>query len=173
MTFIPVILGTAREGRQSEKVARFVMAELQKVDDVETKLIDPRDFLVHGAMTRRRDMDSWKDVVTKTDGFVIVIPEYNHGYPGELKILLDAAFDEYKGKTVALCGVSSGRLGGARAVENIKPVLNALHLHVTTGAVYFSNVKTLFDEKDEITDTTYTERLTKLFDELLGHINNS
>ena len=40
--FIPVILGTPRQGRMSEHVARFVLGELSKRDEIETTLIDIR-----------------------------------------------------------------------------------------------------------------------------------
>ena len=40
--FIPVILGTARQGRQSEHVAKFVRAELSNHAGVETELVDVR-----------------------------------------------------------------------------------------------------------------------------------
>jgi NAD(P)H-dependent FMN reductase len=42
--FIPVILGTTRQGRASERVARLVADELGKWIGVETKLIDIRDI---------------------------------------------------------------------------------------------------------------------------------
>ena len=42
--FIPVILGTARQGRQSEHVAHFVFEQTKKHVDVETELIDVRDL---------------------------------------------------------------------------------------------------------------------------------
>lgn len=42
--FIPVILGTARKGRASENVAKFVFGEVSKREDVETELIDLRDL---------------------------------------------------------------------------------------------------------------------------------
>ena len=42
--FIPIILGTAREGRQSEKVAKFVLAETKKHPNITTELLDVRDF---------------------------------------------------------------------------------------------------------------------------------
>src|SRR5437773_12564933 len=42
--FIPVILGTARQGRQSENVGRFVFEETKKRADVETELIDVREL---------------------------------------------------------------------------------------------------------------------------------
>ncbi len=38
--FIPVILGTARQGRRSEHAARFVFEQTKKRADVETELID-------------------------------------------------------------------------------------------------------------------------------------
>jgi NAD(P)H-dependent FMN reductase len=40
--FVPIILGTARQGRQSEHVARFVFEEAEKRAGVETELIDIR-----------------------------------------------------------------------------------------------------------------------------------
>src|ERR1043166_5817172 len=40
--FVPVILGTARQGRQSENVALFVFEQTKKRVDVETELIDVR-----------------------------------------------------------------------------------------------------------------------------------
>src|SRR5436189_53894 len=42
--FIPLILGTARQGSQSENVARFVFEQTQKRADVETELIDVREL---------------------------------------------------------------------------------------------------------------------------------
>jgi NAD(P)H-dependent FMN reductase len=42
--FIPVILGTSRQGRMSEHVAKFVVEEVAKRDGVETELIDIRKF---------------------------------------------------------------------------------------------------------------------------------
>lgn len=61
----------------------------------------------------------------RADGFVLVFPEYNHGYPGALKNILDALKDEWVRKPFAL--VSTGGIsGGMRASENLLPVLQAL-----------------------------------------------
>ena len=53
--YIPVVLGTAREGRQSIKVARFVHAEFLKRAGIETELIDVKDFIFP------RTVPSWED----------------------------------------------------------------------------------------------------------------
>ena len=40
--FIPVILGTARQGRKSEHAARFVFEQAKKRAGIETEFIDVR-----------------------------------------------------------------------------------------------------------------------------------
>ena len=174
MIYIPIILGTSRKERMSEHVARYVHTELSKIKDIETDIIDPRDHITAEtipAWITDEQTEPWKKIAKRADAFIIIVPEYNHGYPGELKILLDSAYkDEYQQKSVALCGVSSGILGGARGVENLKPVLNALYLNVMTEAVYFGQVKDLFDAEGTITDVSYGGRLAKLFEQLLGRL---
>jgi NAD(P)H-dependent FMN reductase len=54
--------------------------------------------------------------------------EYNHSYPGELKMLLDMLFSQYAHKPVGICGVSSGAWGGTRMVEQLRLVCLAFHL---------------------------------------------
>jgi NAD(P)H-dependent FMN reductase len=105
----------------------------------------------------------------KADGLVIVTPEYNHGYPGPLKEMLDALYDEYAKKPVAVCGVSSGGLGGARVVEQIRQVAITLKLVPISEAVYFSNCRELFNEDGSIKDPSYDERCTKMFEELFWY----
>lgn len=116
---IPVLLGTGRDGRASEAVAKAVARELARFG-FSSKLYDVRDF---AATATEKTPPSWARLMKRADGLVIVSPEYNHGYPGELKILLDSAFDEYKRKPCGIVGVSAGVFGGARMMENLIPVL--------------------------------------------------
>jgi NAD(P)H-dependent FMN reductase len=44
--FIPVILGTSRQGRQSEYVARFLVEQVSQRPDVETELVDIRNIAI-------------------------------------------------------------------------------------------------------------------------------
>ena len=127
--FLPVILGTPRQGRKSEHVARFVVSQLEAMPDVETKLIDLRTT----TFPSNDEGEALKDPVfsaemTRMDGLVIVVPEYNHGYPGMLKHALDTNLKEYIHKPVGLCGVSAGPWGGTRVIENLLPVLRELGL---------------------------------------------
>ena len=88
--FIPVILGTTRKGRSSENVARFVFGEVQKHPDVLTELIDLRDLkFTHDDAGESIKDASFSATIQRADGLVLVVPEYNHGYPGLLKHALD------------------------------------------------------------------------------------
>ena len=79
----------------------------------------------------------WRDAIIRADGLVIVTPEYNHGYPGSLKSVLDLLLKEYIHKAVALVGVSSGPWGGTRVIEACVPMVRELGLAVTFSDLNF------------------------------------
>src|SRR2546423_12902200 len=113
--YIPLLLGTARQGRRSEHVANFVLSEMKKRPEIETELIDVRQLKMRldDAGETMKDPEFAKKM-TRADGLAIVTPEYNHGYPGLLKHALDMCLEEYVHKVVGLVGVSAGTLRGAR-----------------------------------------------------------
>lgn len=163
--FIPIILGTAREGRESEKVSSALLEILQKRDDCEVELVDVKDYTSHGytiAAWEENDLTKpWKEIAKRANAFIIVTPEYNHGYPGELKLMLDQAFKEYENKPAFVCSTSSGTFGGTRVVENLTPVLRELSIITTANTLHVSNV-----EKFEV-DEKFTERANKSVDNLI------
>lgn len=140
--FLPVILGTARKGRASEAAAKFVVEQV-KVAGHKTRLVDPRRFLDKPVTngSSKKIQEAYKKLVTNADGFILVVPEYNHGYPGELKLMMDQAYDEYKRKPIGVMGVSAGAIGGARVVDLIRPTLTAYNLVVSNKTHYFTNAK--------------------------------
>ena len=164
--FIPIILGTAREGRRSENVAKFVLSEAKKYG-FKTELIDVKDYTTSSTQTMKKFIkDKLSSTIKKSNGLIIVSPEYNHGYPGELKMFLDNFYEEYFYKPLAICGVSKGVLGGARMVEQLRLVSIELHMIPIREAVYFASVTNLFDAKGIIKDNSYQERLRIMFKEL-------
>lgn len=171
--YIPIILGTAREGRYSEKVAKFVISEIEKNTKIETEIIDVRDYILGHTDNTKSSIQAKRlgDKISRADGFIIVSPEYNHGYPGELKMALDMLYEEYARKPMAICGVSMGGLGGARMVEQLRLVSIEFHMVPIREAVYFSGVTNLFDENGNIKDPLYESRIKTLLEELLWYAN--
>jgi len=165
---IPVILGTARQGRQSENVARFVFQQTRKRADVETELIDVRELPMRldDAGEEMKDA-AFSATIDRCDGIILIVPEYNHGYPGLLKHALDMNLKEYIHKAVGICGVSAGPFGGARVIEALLPVMRELGLVTIFEDVNFGKVGTLFDEHGNLLDQGYVRRVDKFLDELI------
>jgi NAD(P)H-dependent FMN reductase len=168
--YIPIILGTAREGRQSEKVAKFMHQETIKAG-LETEIIDVRDYRIEATDNTEKIPQAKKlaEKIIKADGLIIVSPEYNHGYPGELKMMLDMIYNQYAKKPVGICGVSAGGLGGARMLEQLRLVCVEFRMVPIREAVYFSIVQDLFDNKGVIKDSSYYNRVKKFLDEIIWY----
>lgn len=165
---IPVILGTSRKGRMSAHAARFVTDELRKRDGVTTELIDIAELSmpVNDAGEAVRD-PRFGEAMLHADGLVIVAPEYNHGFPGLLKHVLDSCLKEYIHKPAGLVGVSSGSFGGTRVIQSFLPVLRELGLVSIFWDVNFGNVNSVFAESGELLDPAYVRRTDKFLAELV------
>ncbi len=169
--YIPIILGTAREGRQSEKVAKFMLGEVKKAGH-KSEIIDVRDFKPP-ATDNTEESELAKKLagkITPADALIIVSPEYNHSYPGELKMTLDLLWEQYEKKPLGICGVSSGMIGGARMVEQLRLVSVQLRMLPIFEVLYFPKVQDLFDEKGEIKDKAYSKRVENFLKNLVSYV---
>src|ERR1043166_5931358 len=166
--FIPVILGTARMGRMSLHAARLITGELGKCADVETALIDiaklPLPTNDAGEAIKQPDFST---KMNRADALVVVSPEYNHGYSGLLKHVLDSCLKEYIHKAVGIVGVSAGPWGGTRGIQDLLPVMRELGLVTIFWDVNFSVVQDVFDASGALRDESYLPRIDKFLKELV------
>lgn len=168
--FIPVLLGTPRQNRESENVAKWIYSKVEQRDDVGTQLFDVRDFDLpndHYGTEIGGDFPKWKNAIVKADGLIIVTPEYNHGYPGALKSVLDLLLKEYIHKAVAFVGVSAQVWGGTRVIEAMVPMVRELGLTPIFTDLNFPRVSTQFDDEGKIVDPAYEKRASDFIDELV------
>jgi NAD(P)H-dependent FMN reductase len=166
--FIPVILGTARMGRMSLHVARVVTQEAGKRAGVETELIDITQLPLPTNDAGEAIKDTgYSAKIDRADALIIVSPEYNHGYSGLLKHVLDSCLKEYIHKAVGIVGVSTGPFGGARAIQNLLPVMRELGLVTIFWDVNFSNVQKVFDNEGKLLDEAFIGRTEKFLKELI------
>ncbi len=167
---IPIILGTNRKDRASENVARWVFSKMKEREDIDPQFFDVRDFELpvddYGTAIGPL-FPEWRDAVVTADGLVIVVPEYNHGYPGILKSVMDTLLKEYIHKAVALVGVSAGPWGGTRVIESMVPMVRELGLAITFRDLNFPQVGTKFDAAGNLLDDAYNKRVTGFLDELV------
>jgi len=168
--FIPLILGTPRKNRESENVARWVFSKLEEHDALETRFFDVREFQLPSddyGQAIKDQFPGWRDAILGADGLVIVTPEYNHGYPGSLKSVLDLLLREYVHKAVAFVGVSAGPWGGTRVIEACLPMVRELGLVATFADLNFPGVSAKFDDVGKLLDDAYERRVNDFIDELL------
>jgi len=166
---LPVIIGTPRQGRLTEPAANFVFGEVSKRSDIETELIDIRKIPIRmdDAGEALKDGE-FSATVARADGLILVVPEYNHSFPGLLKHVLDTNLKEYIHKAVGVCGVSAGPFGGARMIQSLLPVLRELGLVTVFSDVYFGTAGKLFDPvTGKITNPAYVGRVEKFLNELV------
>jgi NAD(P)H-dependent FMN reductase len=166
--FLPVLLGTTRQGRMSEHAARFMLQQASQRPSVESVLIDVRELnLPFSDAGERLKHPGFSETMQRADGLIIVTPEYNHGYPGVLKHVLDTNLKEYIHKAVGICGVSAGGFGGTRVIQNLLPVLRELGLVTIFWDMNFSNAAKTFDASGALVDSSYVARADKFLNELI------
>ena len=156
MTVISVIAGSTRDGRFSEKPAKWIFDHLNNRIGVHARLLDLRDFpmpFFDQSVTpatpgrpafKHQAVRRWTDAIAQSDGFVFVTPEYNYGPPAVLKNALDWVYAEWQRK--AVCFVSWGNAGGTRAVQQLRqnvielqlaPIRSSVHIPVSTLMAHF------------------------------------
>jgi len=143
---IKIIVGSTRQGRFSEKPANWIFEEAKKLEGVEVELLDLRDYPIpffddsmSPSMAKgnysNKVVKEWAEKINDGDAFIIITPEYNHGYPAVLKNAMDVIYSEWNKKPIGF--VSYGSAVGARAVEQLRqvaielqmaPIRNAIHI---------------------------------------------
>jgi NAD(P)H-dependent FMN reductase len=173
---IPILLGSARIGRQSLKVARFILSTINGNQRFDTELIDLGEYDFPMMEQRLSEMQtvpsalqSFSDKLHQADGLIIVSPEYKGGMPGALK----NAFDYLKPgilrrKPVGICTVSSGGFGGLNCLMQLRLTVLALGGVPIPDSLPVSRVQEHFDESGRLIDAngTWKKSLMHFIDEL-------
>lgn len=166
---IPILLGTNRQGRQSEHVARWLMTRILLREDIDSRLFDVRDFHLPNddyGQEIKDQFPEWRDSIIAADALIIVTPEYNHGPPGPLKSVLDLLLREYVHKPVAFAAVSAQVWGGTRVIETMLHIVRELGLTPTFTDLNFPRVQDKFDAEGNLIDEAYIARCDAFLHEL-------
>jgi NAD(P)H-dependent FMN reductase len=140
MAKIGIILGTTRDVRFADIPAAWLLELARARQDFDCELVDLRDYpmpfynQVGGQPSSDEVVHRWLAKVTELDGYVIITAEYHHAPAGVLKNALDYVLREGRRKPVAFMGY--GSVGGARAVEQLRMVAEALQMAPVVSAVH-------------------------------------
>jgi chromate reductase len=153
---ITIISSTNRPGSSTLKVARYYQKKLLE-KGVEAGLLSlaqlPPNLLETDLYGKRSvEFQKIQDIITDTDKFIFIIPEYNGSFPGVLKVFIDACTfpDSFYEKKAALVGVSSGKYGNIRGIDHFTGVCHYVHLNIMPLKLHIANIKTEFNEYSDL-----------------------
>lgn len=127
-----IVIGSVRQGRVSDKMAKWVAAATVKNADVEVEIIDLMDYKLpffDEAISPQFNPDRkpegevkrWLDTLAKQDAYIFVTPEYNRSIPGALKNAIDFVAYEMAKKPVAIA--THGSTEGAQALVALRAII--------------------------------------------------
>ena len=173
---VAVIVASTREARIAPTIVEWFLAEKVAIDGIEVDLIDltevdlPPYQAAKPAFMGDYDSQAIRDFgarIDRADAFVIITPEYNHGYPASLKHALDSVYHEWKGKPVGFISYG-GISGGVRAIEQLRGVMAELHTVTIRNHVSFPMVRSCFDEDGRaVNQDVVSDAATTMMTELL------
>ncbi len=175
MVKVQIILGSTRENRAGWRIANWVYEQAKLRKDMEAELVDlkawPLPFYDEAApvpMLKGKYKEplakKWSEKISGADGYIIVTPEYNHGYPAVLKNALDYLYFEWSKKPVSFVSYG-GFVGGSRAVEQLRQVVIELQMAPMRQAVHFIHVYKMTDEELQHEDNN--KQAQGMFDQLV------
>lgn len=156
---LALIYGSTRQKRFGDTVMAWAKSVISRHQGFETSMIDPREFFSfsEGGSPDKAGLSVLMQRIEQADAFIVVTPEYNHGYPAPLKALIDSAYAEWNAKPVAFISYG-GQSGGIRAVEQLRQVFAELHVVTMRDGVSFANVWDRFDQHGQLLDPQRAEK---------------
>lgn len=178
-----IVVGSTRPGRVGRAIADWFYARTkEQQSNVEFELVDLADWNLplldepippKAHMYQQEHTKRWSDKIASADGYILVTPEYNHGYPASLKNALDYLYREWNGKPVAF--VSYGMGGGQLAVKQLHQVVEELQLRPLGEQLAIFFEPNMFDERHQMINPNaslakYEDAAHKLVQALSNHL---
>lgn len=173
---IQIILGSTREGRKGDKVARWVTDAAKTRSDFTHELLDLKEWnlpMFNDPVSPSKGEYSydytkkWSEKIAAGDGYLFITPEYNHGYSAALKNALDHLYLEWNKKPGAFVSYG-GVAGGTRAVEQLRQILIELQMVPVRSGLAIPFIWDAFDENGAPKNKEVLEKqLNGIFDQLV------
>ncbi len=153
---VTIISGTNRPGSWTLKLAKYYQKRLRE-KGLDTTLLSleqlPPSLIGTDLYGKRSpEFEPIQEIVTNSEKFLFIIPEYNGSFPGVLKTFVDACTfpESFYEKKAALTGVSSGKYGNIRGVDHFTGVCHYMHLHVMSLKIHIPNIKQELNETGDL-----------------------
>ncbi|MGW4502313.1 NADPH-dependent FMN reductase [Micromonospora sp. NPDC004336] len=161
---LAVIVGSTREGRAGDRIARWFCERAEGHDGLALTVVDLADYDFPAGYPAEPTpaMRAFAEQVRRAEAFVVVTPEYNHSFPASLKQAIDYAYDEWQAKPVGFVSYGCGSVG-LHAVDQLRTVFTALHAVTVRDVV---GVDLLYGEPTPLTTDRLRRAARVLLDQL-------
>lgn len=172
---VKVILGSVRPNRAGKAIADWVMKQSETYEgDLEFELLDLMDvnlpFMDEPAPPMMSDdyvhehTRKWSATIREADAFVIVTPEYNHGYPPVLKNAIDFLYSEWKDKPVAFVGY--GGSGARDSIRQLREIIGFVGMKPLDDQVTIGQIWEAVDADGKVKEENIRGDIQSLFAQL-------
>ena len=117
-----------------------------------------------------KNIQKLHDIFQKSDGYVIVTGEYNHGVPPALKNIMDYFMKEYFFKPSAIVSYSNGNFGGVRAMMSWRAILPEIGTPSIPSTFPISKVQE-FDDEGNPKEEFYNQNVRRFLDEFEWYVD--
>lgn len=171
---ITIVSTTSRKGSKTLELSVFIQ-DLFRRKGLDVQILDlqhlPEDFFT-SVLYRSPKSDSFQgiqDLVTATDKFLFIIPEYNCSFPGVLKSFVDALDfpKSFRGKKGGMIGLSDGTQGATVAMSHFSDILNYLGVTLVPSRPRLINIGQHFYD-GTMHQEIYTQHIERTLDELIA-----
>lgn len=167
---IAIFLGSSRVGRRGEFVAEWIKKSTETRGH-EVFLIDPKEQPELETFNSRfknikspsEKLKEVQKIVEGADAFILITPEYNHGYSGTLKNMIDCFVEEYARKCFGIVTYSTNLFGGIRAGEQLRNVCSELGGVSIPKSLAIGNLQEVIENGF---DSSHNERIEKFLEQL-------
>lgn len=138
-----IVIASTRPGRVGLPVGRWFQSHAEAFGAFDVSWVDLLEWNLpfmdepHHPRLRQYTQEHtlrWSAHIEAADGFVLVTPEYNHGFNAPLKNAIDYLVHEWAYKPVGFVSYG-GVAAGTRAIQLLKPVLVGLKMTPIVEAV--------------------------------------
>src|ERR1700694_1464665 len=175
---VVVIVGSLRKESFSLKVAN-ALAKLAP-DSLKLNVVT-----LHGLSFFNQDLEAappadwlaFREKLQKSNGVLIVTPEYNRSIPGVLKNAIDVGSRPYGkssflGKPIGIVGNSPGPLGGVNAAKHLQNIMPGISGPIMgQPETYLNGVGDAFDDKGQLSKESLQKVLQQYIDAFAAFVD--
>lgn len=171
---ITIISGSQNKISITVRIAKFLSHHLKSVvPEAEINIIETRNYNIPLDITSYKndgsapeELRSMVDKFYRTDGFILLTPEYNGSYTPAMKNLLNH-FPKMHRKPCSIVSASDGALGGMRAAQQLQLLVGAHFGVLSPYMLIVPHIHTKFEEDGTLLDTGLQAAIDKFTEEFL------